>query len=371
MAVVLAVAAAVLVVVLVVVGLLTGSLAVVVLGVVEPALVVVGLVAVGWLARRRVLDWAERRLSAIAGPAIVKSISPRETVQALLDHVFGGDLPHAEITTALLGGGGHDISGRDVVVSRATTVRMTLTRIDERMCQQELLWSHEFAGVRDNHRLVMFATTNRDIFRLLTSNRVYPLFESWFLHNDEQLEDFERNALDDLEVGITYRDENGALHTVEPTGGEGERVELADYDRFVRLRGRFNRQELVIFQLHLYDLAHPDHVVEAVERLTLRVSTQSAFEEGFITWSAPHPCFVESVVFDVRDLPQPHEKLNYQVLIHTVHASYSEDPVPGVWGHVPEGIEVTPHSWMLPGHGVTLLWRHIDGAGSLHGSEHH
>ncbi len=287
MAVVLVVAAVVLAGLVVIVGLIAGSPALLLLGLLEPALAIVLLLLVVWLGRERLGSLARHGLVRIAGPAIVRSMPPRAVLETLLNRVFGANVNHDEIVTALLGGGGGDLEMRDMAVSRATTVRVTLTRIDDATCMSELAWSHEFAGVRDNHRLVMFATSNSDIFTLLTSRRVYPLFEAWFVQTEDELEDFEHSILDRIKVGMSYRDEDGFIHTVAPRAKQGEEVAFRDYEQFVRLPDRLDRQELVIFQLDLYDLADPDHVVEAVERLTLRASTIGAFDQGFIGWSAP------------------------------------------------------------------------------------
>src|SRR5690348_17140488 len=110
-----------------------------------------------WRLRDRLTGWAGRRLVEVAGPAIVRSMPPRAVLGALLERVFGDARRHDEIASALLGGGGHDVFGRDIAISRATTVHMVLHRIDHASCLTELTWSHEFSGVRDNHRLVMFA----------------------------------------------------------------------------------------------------------------------------------------------------------------------------------------------------------------------
>ena len=54
----------------------------------------------------------------------------------------------------------------------------------------------------------------------------------------------------------------------------------------------------------------------------------------------------------------------YQVIASTL--KMTDIPLRGTWTHVPDEIEVTVNSWMLPGHGVTLLWRSLPGSESQH-----
>ena len=236
MAVVLTMAAVVLSVLVIALGVLTGSAAVVVIGLAEPLLVITVLGLDRVALRDRLRASAQGCMRDLAGPAIVWSMPPRDVLETLLDRVFGEQVSHDEIVTALLGGGGQDLAGRDMAVSRATTAHATLQRINSYSCRSEVTWSHQFSGVRDNHRLVMFATSATDIFTLLTSRRVYPLFEAWFVRK-EDLEDFVPGIKDRLEVGISYRDSEGAVHTVEPIGNQGEEVAFGDYDQFVHLPG--------------------------------------------------------------------------------------------------------------------------------------
>jgi hypothetical protein len=134
-------------------------------------------------------------------------------------------------------------------------------------------------------------------------------------------------------------------------------VALRNYNQFIRLPDSVDRKNLRIFQLDLYDLADPDHIVNSIERLAMRASTVGSFDQNFTTWSAPHPCFVHTISFDVRRLARQHEKLLYQVVASTLKMSYL--PLRGTWTHVPDEIEVVIDSWMLPGHAVTLLWRQV------------
>jgi len=365
MAVVLAVAAVLLSAIVVAAALTAGAAAVV--AICSPLLLLTMIALAAWLLRERIGTWAARTLVRVAGPAIVRSLPPRDVLGTLLDSVFGESVGHEEISSALLGGGGFDVRGHDIAVSRSTTVHMSLQRIDHDTCLTAMTWSYEFAGVRDSHRLVIFTTTSEDIFRLLPSRRRFPLFESWLVPSDDQLDEYVPGFRNRLAAGISYRDEDGFVHTAAPSTEQGEAVPLRDYEQFVRLPERLDRKELRIVSLDLYDLADPDHVVEAVERLTLRASTVGRFDQGFVTWSAPYPCYVDRVSYDVRDLSLAHEKIEYQLVVHT--NGMLSLPLTLDWAHVPDEITVAVNAWMLPGHGVTLLWRLAHGTEPFDGAE--
>ena len=59
----------------------------------------------------------------------------------------------------------------------------------------------------------------------------------------------------------------------------------------------------------------------------------------------------------MRELAEPGEKLVYQLVMSTL--KLTEVPLRGTWTPADDWIEVGVDSWMLPGHGVTLLWRPI------------
>jgi hypothetical protein len=311
--------------------------------------------------RRRLSSWITRRLVDLAGPALISAMPPRTVLNTVLARVFGDKVGHQEVATALLGGGGRDLEARDTAVSRRTTALIRFERIDESACLTEITWSHQFSGVRNNHHFVMFATTDARIFAIVNSERVYPLFEAWRVDDDNELENFVPGLKKKLQIGISYRDADGQLHPVEPQPVTGEEVALRDYDQFVRLPGWTDRQNLAIFHLDLHDLADPDHVVDSIERLVLRASTIGSFRQGYLTWSAPHPCYVERIVFDVHQLAWIEESLVYQVHAATLKKSYL---LHGKWAHFTNCIEVPIDSWMLPGHAVTLLWRPTNGSES-------
>lgn len=310
--------------------------------------------------RDRISAWARQVLLDVAGPAVVQSMAPRVVLDSVLNRVFGHEVGHDEILAAVLGGAGRRSDGVDTAVSSSTTVQIRLERIDEKTCGSQLTWSHVFSGVRNNHLYMIFGTFNREIFTSITNERTYPLYEVWFLKDDDELEEFVPNLRSQLEFGVSYLDENGGFHVVPPRPEPGEVVALRSYGDFVKLPESVDRDELRIVKVDLYDLTDPDHVVTAIEGLTVRASSVGPFELGFTTWQVPHPCYVTTVTFDVSELARDGERLVYQVVSSTLKKA--EMKYRGSWIETTDRIEVSVESWMLTGHGVTLLWRPVNGA---------
>ncbi len=361
MAVILAVAAAVLLVVAAVIGpdapttplrgaFLVASWS----GPVVLLLLVAVLLQRRWQARMRSM------MVDIAGPALVRNMPPRTVLDSLLTSVWGDSRGLQDMLTAILGGAGKNPGGHDTAVSRATSAHFRLRAVDESTCINEFRWTYDFSEVHDNHKFVVFATDDPTTAGLIARERIYPLFELWLLTEDD-LEDFVPTLRERTRVGITYRDEHGVVRTVDPTVLRGEEVAFKDYGTFVRLPTTVRRDSVQIVEFDLHDLADPDHVVESIETLSLQVTYRSASDLGYVTWSPPHPCFVDEITFDVEDLAFAGQTLVYMLLQSTPKKAGL--PTTNGWEKVPSGrIEVPVDSWMLPGHGVTLLWRSVDGS---------
>jgi hypothetical protein len=305
----------------------------------------------------RVVSWAARQLVELAGPALIRAMPPRAVLGALLPWVYGDAVGHKDVLSGVLGGGGRDPSGRDTAVSRGTTAHFRLWSIDERMCSIESTWTHDFSGIRDNHKLVLFATSDNAIADLVPSERIFPLFELWLLDEDYLL-DFVPTLREALEIGVSYTDEHGTVHVAPPRSLPGAEVALRNYEQFIRLTEAVDRKDLHIVEFDLHDLADPDHVVGSIESLSIR-TVHNAVNLGFLTWSPPHPCFVRTVAFDVEELALDGQRLVYLVVGSTIKKSGL--PLSKQWVEVSDRIEIVVNAWMLPGHNVTLLWRPLDG----------
>ena len=224
----------------------------------------------------------------------------------------------------MLGGAGRELDGRDTAVSKKTSARTSVSELlDPHVCRSESTWTHEFSGVRNAHRFVIFATFDRDVADLIPTERLYPLFEFWKLEDEDQLEDFVPMLRETLRVGITYFDADGVRHTVTPRREKGEEVALPQVRPVHQAAGPdIDRQNLRIIQFDLFDLADPDHVVDSIESLTLSATNDpSRSTSGTSGWSPPHPCYMEDVVFDVGNTcARKRSTLVYRVVPSTAKA---------------------------------------------------
>jgi hypothetical protein len=326
---------------------------------------VVLLLLVALLVRRRWQARLQRMVVDIAGPALVQNMPPRTVLESLLTSTWGDSRALAEMVTAILGGAGRNPGGHDTAVSRATSAHFRLSAVDESTCINEFRWTYDFSEVHDNHKFVVFATDDPNTAGLIARDRIYPLFELWLLTEDA-LEDFVPTLREQARMGISYRDERGIVRTVDPTALRGEEIAFKDRSSFVRLPNTVSRDSVQIVEFDLHDLADPDHVVDSIETLSLQLTYRSPSDLGYVTWSPPHPCFVNKITFDVEDLAFADQNLVYMLLQST--PKNAGLPTTSGWERVPTGrIEVPVDSWMLPGHGITLLWRPVDGAESIGG----
>lgn len=321
-------------------------------------------VAVGYAVRHRLRNWARQVLVDTAGPAVVRSLPPRDVLDAVLGPLYG--TRYDDVVVGVLGGPGREPGGRDTAISRSASAHFRLESIADGICRAEATWTYEFSGKRDNHTLVIFGTHEPDMAAIVTQRRVYPIYEMWLLNNEDELEDFVDDLRAAVEIGVTYRDGEGVLHTVPPRPQHGEEVAWGDYQKFLRLPDDANRADLRMVSFDLHDLADPDHYVRSVERLTLRASNNGA-NLGYFNWSAPYPCYVDDIEFQVDDLPWEGEEFSYTVVAST--ATWYRQRVQPTSMPIDGKLRLSLNSWVMAGHGVTLLWRPADRTEPRYGLE--
>jgi hypothetical protein len=310
--------------------------------------------APAWALRRRIEQLLADRLVDLASPSLIRAMPPRAVLEGLLPWIYGDTTDHEDVLTSVLGGPGQELSGGDTAVSRRTTAHFRIWTVGDGTCASEAEWTHELTGVRSNHRFVVFATHDENISALVAQHRRYPLFESFRVLDEDELDDFIRRVRDQIQLGIGYSDSSGRTHLVPPRKLTGEQVPLRRFPEFVDLPDDVDRNDLCIVHFDLWDLAHEDHVVRTIDSLTIRAAGTPGADHGFYTWSAPHPCYVESITFDVSELVPTRGHYEYLTVPFTLRQGALNS---SNWTAVDEPIGLTLDTWMLPGHGVTLLWR--------------
>lgn len=321
-------------------------------------LVLLLIVSVVALLRRRLLSWLRGQLLAVSGSAIVNSLPPRVVLATLFDRIYGPGRHHESLQIGILGGPGRDLQGHDIAASRSTVVDIRLSSVSRDMYSAVITWTHQLSGVLDTYEFVVFATCEPDLYNLIPSERRTPLYESFFVQDEDLLEGFVPTLQRMLEVGLTYRDDKGLTHHVPPRSLRSVEPRRGDFGKFVTFPEGADVENLRILQFDLGQLVDPDHVVAAIETLSVKTLSLEPIVNGYIAWSPPYPCFVRRVTFDVADLQTEDARLLFKVVPSTM--TQPGPTMARTWGSAQEVKELTLESWLLPGHGVTLHWRPAD-----------
>jgi hypothetical protein len=279
---------------------------------------------------------------------------PRIALSSLLRRFYGNGRGQEDAVTGILGGAGSDPALGDIAISLDTSIEFRLETVDEKQCITHITWTYDLAEVRKNHILVIFVTSDREIYDLIQSARVYPLYEL-LLVAEEALEKFLPGLRESLRVGISYLDTSGGPHVTRPRRANGEEVALRRFDQYVRLPDHLDPQDLRIVEIDLHDFAHDDDIVDAVRALTLHATNMQSFDLGYVAWTPPFPCFVHSITFDVSKLVRPGESMNCKVHLGTMKGAST--PVSQWLSADDPPITVPVESWMIRGHSVRLDYR--------------
>ncbi len=315
---------------------------------------VAALAVVAWTFRDRLTERLSDVLRSLSGDAVIGSLPPRVVLTTLLGRIYG-EGRHESVIAGILGGAGLDVHGRDIATSRRTVVDVRLASIDDKTHELMLLWTHRLSGILASYKFVVFATCDPDMWNVLPSARKVPLYESWFVQGEDFLDSFVPRQRQTLKLGISYRDGDGNLHTVAPRALPCREPPIREWSDYVRLPDGVDLDHVRILEFDLGQLVDDDHVVGAIETLSLAAATPERTADGFFSWTPPYPCFVERIKFDVADLTLDGEPPLFKIVPFTM-----EQPGPTFtdeWVPASQLNDLLLQSWLLPGHGFALLWR--------------
>jgi hypothetical protein len=168
-------------------------------------------------------------------------------------------------------------------------------------------------------------------------------------------------------IGIRYTDLDGGHHEVPLGKVEFTEVGYRDWPEYLTFfRGQVGmmpRQNpaqyigtLRIFECDLGELTDVDHAVGSVENLSLRSTTLQRVDDGYCFWQAPYPCYVERISFDADALTlNGNSSWLFRVVPFTFRSAAA-----GGWTPAEQLDDLVVRSWLLPGHGVALLWKPLD-----------
>jgi hypothetical protein len=314
--------------------------------------------------RRQLTD----EILRLSGPLIVNALLPQQVMATFLSKIYGDSEANRDVVAGILGGEGTEPHGTDLTISVRTTVDYELRGIDYSTYELISTVTYSFKKNVPDHRFVIFAMCDPALRDSIALACRFPLFEAWFVPDPSLFDQSVDAMLPSVNIGIRYTDLNGGDHDV--TAGKVDLTEASyrdwpEYLTFFREPvGTMPRQNparyigrLRIFECDLGELADVDHAVAAVENLSLRSTTLQRIGDGFCYWQAPYPCYVERISFDTTALdPNGDTPWLFRVVPFTFRSPIAS---PG-WTPATELDELTVHSWLLPGHGVALLWKPIN-----------
>lgn len=311
--------------------------------------------------RRHLLE----ELVRLSGPSVVKALPPQQVLTTLLSSIYGdGDANH-DVVAGVLGGEGSDPHGADLTISTHTTLDYQLRAVDDDTYELISTVTYSFQKNVADHRFVIFATCNPQLFDSIALACRLPLFESWFVPGQALFEKSVDAMRTSAQIGIRYADLDGRNYDVAPGKVELTEVGYSEWPEFLKFfrepLGTMPRQDpanymdtLRIFECDLGELTDVDHAVSSVKNLSLRSTTLGRMDDGFCFWKAPYPCYAERISFDVGGLAADQ---NAAWLFQVVPFTFRSTIATGGWTPAERLNDLPVRSWLLPGHGVALLWK--------------
>ncbi len=310
--------------------------------------------------RRRLTD----ELLQLSGPSIVQALVPQQVMTTLLSKIYGNGEANHDVVAGVLGGEGVDSHGADLTISTHTTVDYELRAVDHQIYEIISTVTYSFKGNVPDHRFVIFAACNPLLRDSITLACRLPLFEFWFVHDRLLFEQAVDAMLSSVNIGIRYTDLDGCHHDVPPSKVQLTEVSYRDWPEFLTFFrgpvGTMPRQNpaqyigtLRIFECDLDELAHVDHAVSSVENLSLRSTTLQRLDDGFCYWQAPYPCYVDRISFNPTALIIDGSSWLFNIVPFTFRSGIATV----AWTPAEQLKDLAVRSWLLPGHGVALLWK--------------
>lgn len=309
--------------------------------------------------------WLAAEFAHIAGPRIVEALLPQQVMEVFLDSVYGKNDANRDVMTGLLGGEGRLPLGGDLTISTHTGVNVELRAVDHELYHLTTSVTYSFKKNVHVDRFIIFATCNALLRDSISSGCQLPLFELWFVTDAALFQDAVDDMLPSVRLGIEYLDDGSRHHVAESSKLRLREVKFhhwADYLSFFRENmGPLPRQntrdhlaDLRIFECDLSDVAGDDHTVSAIERLSVRATALQRIDDGFCYWQAPYPCYVDRITFSVKELDiDGNGAFQFNIAPFTFRSNTATTR----WLSAEELPELDVQSWLLPGHGVALLWR--------------
>jgi hypothetical protein len=310
--------------------------------------------------RHRLAD----ELLRLSGPSIVRALLPQQVMTTFLSYIYGDSDANHDVIVGVLGGEGIEPHGADLTISTHTTVDFELRAVNHKIYELISTVTYSFKKNVADDRFVIFAMCDPLLRDSITLACRLPLFESWFVPDRRLFDQSVDTMLPSVNIGIRYTDLDGGHHDVLPTKVELTEVGYRDWPEYLTFFrgpvGTMPRQNpaqyigtLRIFECDLGELTDLDHAVGSVTGLSLQSITLQRVDDGFCFWQAPYPCYVERISFDAGALALDGAS---SLLFRVVPFTFRSTTTSG-WTPAAQLSDLVVRSWLLPGHGVALLWK--------------
>jgi hypothetical protein len=301
---------------------------------------------------------------------ILTALPPARALEAVIGSVYGRSDFNREVVTSLLGGEGHQPDRSDLTISEHTDVEYRLNRVDEDSYQLVMQVGYSFKTRVPADKFVIFATSDATLRESIVLGCRQPLFELWFVPDDPVDQLFHESVdgmLPSVRIGLRFADEHGEPHEIVDHHPDLVEVRVGRWEEYLtffreplgalpRLRPEDYMSSLRVFEIDLRKIVEPGLRVAAIQRLSLRSMTLQPVDDGFCYWQAPYPCFVDQMRIDAAPLSlHGDDEFRFRVQSFT----FGSQPSPLGWAPAEEVAELPVRSWLLPGHGVVLLWRRL------------
>jgi hypothetical protein len=307
-------------------------------------------------------------LVRLAGPRIVQALPPQQVLTEILSGIYGPNSANRDVVAAVLGGEGIQPHGADLTISAHSTIGFELEAIDARTYQLTTSARHSFRENIASDRFVIFATSHALLRDSITTGCRLPLFETWFVPDKSLFHDSVDAMLPSVRIAMDYTDHAGVTSSApwsEVTVKDVTVDKWPDYLTFFReSTSSLPRQsvrdylaDLRIFECDLSGIADPEHDVRSIERLSLKATTLQRADDGYCFWQASFPCYVDRFTIDATGMhldgesPYFFRVVPFALRSHITSAS---------WEPADRLRDLDVRSWLLPGHGIALLWRPAD-----------
>jgi hypothetical protein len=301
---------------------------------------------------------------------VLSALPPARALAAVLDNVYGRSPYNREVITSLLGGEGHQPDRSDLTISEHTDVEYRLNRVDEDSYQLVMQVGYSFKTRVPADKFVIFATSDATLRESIVLGCRQPLFELWFVPDDPVAPLFHESVdgmLPSVRIGLRFADEHGEPHEIVNHRPVLDEVRVGRWEEYLtffreplgalaRLRPEDYMRSLRVFEIDLRNVVEPGLQVAAIQRLSLRSMTLQRVDDGFCYWQAPYPCFLDRMHVDAAPLALDGQD---EFLFRLQSFAFRAQTTPARWAPADQVKELDVRSWLLPGHGVVLLWRRV------------